>query len=101
MVRSTISCGSRFRFTLTSRTRDLPYRFQESTLRAPIRRVAEGTEQQRNVVVLLGVLDVERDPYFRKKIDVQAHVALIGGDVERQPIRAGRDRSVAERHDAP
>ena len=67
IVRSTISCGPAARRTLTSRTLDLPYRFQVSMVDAcrcsaglqacppvtsPVRRIPVRAEQQRNVMVL-------------------------------------------------
>src|SRR5258708_19209203 len=51
-VHSLKSCRSAWRFTRTSRTRDLPYRFSDSLIissASPVRRVAVRAQQQRNV----------------------------------------------------
>src|SRR5947208_9970742 len=94
IVRSTSSCGSIFLRSFTSRTRDLPYRFQASTLRPTIRRVAEGAQEQRHVVVLVGVAHVEGDLRLGKKRRRDALVAMVGAGVECQAIGARRQIAI-------
>src|SRR2546429_9497753 len=89
-LRSLISCRSPFRWMRTTRVSALPYRAcasVEDISAPPVGRVGERAEQQRHVVMLSGVGDLEDDH------DLGVERRLVAGreprpGAERQPVHA-------------
>src|SRR6266850_7961324 len=69
---------------------------------SPVRAVPERTEEQRHMVMLLGVAHVERNLRLREEGYRETLIAMIRRDVEREPIGSRHQRETfGQRGEAP